>query len=163
MSKFQRIFEKVENDLAGHLLGKEVQLQFLSVNDVLALHEQVVARFGGSAGVRDMGLLQSAVHRPMQAASYADLSAPEAASLLAQGIIKNHAFLDGNKRSGLFSLVVMLDQNGYDFEAEAPDIVFAIKGLAAGDLSPDQFTQWVVQRAVPRETQQAQNRPESTK
>ena len=99
MSKFQRIFDKVENDLAGHLLGKEVQIEFLSVNDVLALHEQVVARFGGSAGVRDMGLLQSAVHRPMQAASYADLSAPEAASLLAQSIIKNHAFLDGNKRS----------------------------------------------------------------
>lgn len=144
----ERVFQKKDNLLAGHLLGKEVQIEFLSVNDVLAIHEQVVSLFGGSAGVRDMGLLQSAVHRPMQAAGYEDLTAPQAASLLAQSIIQNHALIDGNKRSGFFSMVVMLERNGYDFEAEAPDIVYAIKGLAAGQMSAEAFTSWVERCSV---------------
>lgn len=159
MTDLKRIFDKVENDLAGHLLGKEVQIDFLSVNDVLAIHDQVVSRFGGSAGVRDKGLLQSAVHRPIQAASYNNLSAPEAASLLAQALIQNHAFVDGNKRSGFFSMVLMLDQNGYDFEAEVAEIVFAIKGFAAGKLSEEHFTHWVTQNAVQREADQSWDKP----
>ena len=65
MTDLKRIFDKVENDLAGHLLGKVVQSDFLSVNDVLAIHYQVVSHFLGCVGLRDSGLLQSAVHRPI--------------------------------------------------------------------------------------------------
>lgn len=156
----KRLIEKTENCLAGHLLGKEVDIEFLSVSDLLAIHDQVVSTFGGSNGVRDRSLLSSAVHRPMQAASYCELDALSAAAMLGEAIIKNHAFVDGNKRTGFFGMLIMLDRNGYDFDAEAVDIVYAIKGLASSQLSEEQFRQWVARCAVRREDQDtATSRP----
>lgn len=148
--RINQLLSQKENFLAGHLLGKEIQIEFLSTNDVLAIHDQVVGLFGGTNGVRDMALLESAVHRPMQAASYENLSTPQACALLAQAIIKNHAFLDGNKRSGFFSMVVMLDANGYDFDAQAPDIVYTVKALAGNEISDQAFVEWVERCSVPR-------------
>lgn len=156
MSEF---LSRAEFILAGHLLGKEVDITFLSLRDVLALHEQVIATFGGSSGLRDKALLESALHRPMQAACYTQMDAVQASSMLGQAIIQNHAFLDGNKRSGFFSMVVMLDENGHDFVADTADIIYMVKNLAAGSVSEEEFTSWVRANAVRRDVEHERGRP----
>jgi len=146
-----KLLAQGRHKLVGQLLGQEVDITFLSVADVLALHDQVIGAFGGSNGTRDESLLESAVHRPMQAACYEDMDAVGASAMMGEAIIRNHAFLDGNKRSGFFSMVVMLDENGYDFIAEAADIIYMVKNLAAGTVTSEQFSQWVRNNSLPYE------------
>ena len=85
------------------------QVQFLSVDEALAIHERLVERFGGTPGVRDPGLLESALYRP-QTGYYADLA--EMAAALFESLLMNHPFLDGNKRVAFFATDVFLRLNG---------------------------------------------------
>jgi death-on-curing protein len=90
-------------------------VQFLSVDETLAIHERLVERFGGAPGVRDAGLLESALFRP-QTGYYDDLS--EMAAALFESLLLNHAFIDGNKRVAFFSTDIFLRLNGWKFSVE---------------------------------------------
>jgi death-on-curing protein len=91
-------------------------VQHLSVDEVLALHERLIERFGGSPGVRDPGLLESALYRP-QTGYYADLA--EMATALFESLLMNHPFVDGNKRVAFFATDVFLRLNGWWLKVEA--------------------------------------------
>ncbi len=117
--------------------------KWLREDVVLAIHEAQIAEHGGSAGIRDEGLLSSALARPRNAAAYADPDIPALASLYALGIIKNHPFIDGNKRVGAVLLELFLGENGYVLGASDDDLLHAILGAASGTLSETAFTAWV--------------------
>lgn len=91
-------------------------VKFLSVDEALAIHERLIATFGGPPGVRDRGLLESALFRP-QTGYYKDLA--EMAAALFESLIMNHAFVDGNKRVAFFTTDVFLRLNGWKFSVDA--------------------------------------------
>jgi death-on-curing protein len=91
-------------------------VQFLSVDEVLEIHSALIARFGGASGLRDKGLLESALYRP-QTGYYLDLV--EMAAALFESLMNNHPFIDGNKRVAFFSTDVFLRLNGYKLSVEA--------------------------------------------
>ena len=92
------------------------EVQFLSLDEVLEIHTVLIERFGGPPGVRDLGLLESALYRP-RSGYYDDLV--EMASAMFESLIKNHPFVDGNKRVAFFATDVFLRLNGYKLEVEA--------------------------------------------
>ena len=94
---------------------------FLTADEVLAIHQGLIARFGGPPGVRDLGLLESALHRP-RTGYYRDLV--EMAAALFESLIMNHPFVDGNKRVAFFATDVFLRMNGWRFDVE-PDAAHA--------------------------------------
>jgi death-on-curing protein len=91
-------------------------VNFLSLDEALAIHEAVIDTFGGATGVRDFGLLESALYRP-QSGYYEDL--PSMVAALFESLINNHPFVDGNKRVAFFGTDVFLRMNGYCLEVEA--------------------------------------------
>ena len=95
--------------------GKPVQ--FLSLDEVIAIHERLMERFGGPPGIRDMGLLESALYRP-SSGYYADIV--EMAAALFESLLMNHPFVDGNKRVAFFAVDVFLRLNGWRLEVD-PD------------------------------------------
>jgi death-on-curing protein len=112
--------------------------------DALIAHDLGLAAHGGSEGVRDARLLESALARPKNILAYAD-SAPSLAALAAAyafGISSNHPFMDGNKRTALLVSFAFLDVNGLEVTASQEDAYLAILGLAAGEISEEQLTQW---------------------
>jgi death-on-curing protein len=92
------------------------RVAFLSRDEMLAIHSTLLERFGGSAGVRDFGLLESALYRP-RTGHYADLA--EMAAALFESLIMNHPFVDGNKRVAFFATDVFLRLNGYKLQVDA--------------------------------------------
>lgn len=110
---------------------------------VFAAHEQSLAQFGGSAGVRDAGLLDSALGKPLNLFAYGTPSLFDLAASYAFGIVKNHPFIDGNKRTGLIVAVVFLELNGYKFRASEVDATLQTLALAAGEMSEAAFSRWL--------------------
>ncbi len=110
---------------------------------VLALHEQLLAAFGGSSGVRDAGLLDSALSRPINQAAYGKPTIFDLAAGYAFGLVKNHPFVDGNKRIGFTVAVTFLELNGYAFEAPESAAVVETLALAAGDRSEADYAAWL--------------------
>ena len=111
---------------------------------VLALQRAQVAEHGGPAGLRDEGLLESALGRAEQKLGYepeSDFAALAAA--YGFGLARNHAFVDGNKRTAFLAMYVFLGLNGYDFEAPEPDVVATIERLAAGQITEAELGDWV--------------------
>lgn len=118
--------------------------RWLTLELVRALHDQAIALFGGSDGVRDAGLLESALNRPRHLYAYG--SEPTIFDLGASycyGIVRNHPFIDGNKRAGLLTARAFLFRNGYLLEADEADEVAAIVGLAAGELEEAALSAWM--------------------
>jgi len=112
--------------------------------DALALHDRLLALDGGAVGVRDTALLQSALARPRQLHAYADKAdIVDMAAAYTSAIIRNHPFLDGNKRTGFLLGVLFLEMNGYRFTASEEDATQAIMRLAARTLSEDAFAKWM--------------------
>jgi death-on-curing protein len=111
--------------------------------DILALHEKLLARFGGSSGIRDRNLLDSAIHRPMQMEVYGEKDIFSMASALATGIIKNYPFLDGNKRTGFMSAYLFLEVNGNVFDEDETAVVEKTLALAAGAVSEVDYAVWL--------------------
>lgn len=108
---------------------------WIEEQETLLFHERLLVQHGGAVGVRDKGLLASALARPKQQAAYADM--PDMASLAAAytaGIVKNHPFVDGNKRTGFLVGILFLEMNGYRFTASQEMAANAVIMLAAGDL-----------------------------
>lgn len=110
---------------------------------VLALHEQLLAAFGGSAGIRDAGLLESALARPENLFAYGTPDVYALAASYGFGLVKNHPFVDGNKRTGFAVAVLFLELNGYRFEAGEADATIRTLALAAGDLHEADYAAWL--------------------
>jgi death-on-curing protein len=122
---------------------------------VLAIHDEMLARHGGSVGVHDEGLLESALARPLNRAGYGNPDIPELAALYAIAITHNHPFIDGNKRSAFGAMVLFLSLNGLELEAPEVEAVVTMLRLAAGDISGEDFTAWVRAHAELKETAHA--------
>jgi len=117
---------------------------WIEARDALALHGRLLALDGGAAGVRDAGLLESALARPRQLHAYGDKpSIVEMAAAYVAGIVRNHPFFDGNKRTGFLVGVLFLELNGYRFTATEEDATRAVFGLAAGTLEEKEFAVWM--------------------
>jgi death on curing protein len=117
---------------------------WIDERDALALHARLLALDGGSPGVRSDALLQSALARPRQVFAYA--GKPDIIDLAVAytaGIIRNHPFIDGNKRTGFLVGVLFLELNGHRFTATEEDATQAIFGLAAGELDEPSFSSWL--------------------
>ena len=112
---------------------------------VLAIHDEQIAEHGGLAGVRDIAILESALARPQQLQAYGD-PAPDIAALAAAyafGIAKNHAFLDGNKRTSYVVTRTFLVLNGYDVTADEPTRLRVWEQLGGGRMGEDECAEWL--------------------
>ena len=110
---------------------------------VLAIHEQQLAEHGGSAGVRDHGLLESALSRPGNRAAYGNPDAAELAAAYGFGIARNHPFIDGNKRTAFVAVELFLELNGKRLDATDPECVLTMLAVATGDLDETAFAAWL--------------------
>lgn len=120
-------------------------MRFLSLDEVLELHGKVLARSGGSAGVRDQNALESAVAQPQMSFGGQDLypTLAEKAAALSFSLINNHPFVDGNKRIGHAAAEVFLIVNGFEIDADVDEQERVVLAVAAGEMSRDQWTQWL--------------------
>lgn len=117
--------------------------KWLTEQMVRAIHGQTLAMFGGSPGIRDAGLLESALERPRNVYAYGeDPSLFRLAATYCSGIVQNHPFIDGNKRAGLLAGRAFLLLNGYFFEPDESDEVRIIVGLATGEVDLDSLAKW---------------------
>lgn len=120
--------------------------RWVGAASALAAHREQLAIFGGGDGVRDIGLLESALARPQHLASYGDPDAAELAANYAFGIARNHPFVDGNKRVALMVCEAFLVKNGFGLDATNSELVPIFLDLAAGELSEDELAEWLRQR-----------------
>ena len=111
---------------------------WIDERDALALHDRLLALDGGAAGVRSVGLLRSALARPQQLHTYGDMAAAYTV-----GIVRNHPFVDGNKRTAFVVGVLFLELNGHRFTATEEDATQAVLGIAAGTIDDASFTRWL--------------------
>ena len=124
--------------------------RWISKQALLLLHAESLAEHGGGQGLRDEGLLDSALARPQNLAAYGN---PDHAALAASyglGLAKNHAFVDGNKRAALLATGLFLYLNGWRLTASQADTTLAMLSLAAGERSEDAFAAWLRAHSVPR-------------
>jgi death-on-curing protein len=122
---------------------------WISKKAVLAMHSEQLAEHGGSDGIRDETLLDSALAKPLNVLAYAD--EPDIFRLAASyafGIARNHAFVDGNKRTALVVSITFLDRNGWDIVAPKEEVYFTFLHLAEGSLSEDQLADWFRVHAI---------------
>lgn len=115
---------------------------------VIAMHAVMLVEFGGSPGVRDEGLLDSALARARNLSSYGDPTIFDLAAAYAYGIVRNHPFVDGNKRTGFMVAYTFLRLNGYQLRAEEVEAVAVIRDLAAGDIDEGVLARWIEASAV---------------
>jgi len=116
---------------------------WIEKEDCLGFHGALIARFGGLDGIRDEGLLESALNRPLQLLNFGTPSHFELAASYAHGIVRNHPFLDGNKRSGLLAAAMFLELNGWVFHAPEEEAVLQTLALAAGEIDAVAYAVWL--------------------
>jgi death on curing protein len=117
---------------------------------VLAAHDRLIAAHGGAERVRDGGLLESALARPHQHYSYGSPDLIDLAALYTAGLVRNHPFIDGNKRIGFAIGIAFLELNGFVFQASEKDATQAVLALAAGDLDGTGYAKWLRSNVKPR-------------
>ena len=110
---------------------------------IIAIHDEQLAIHGGASGLRDEGLLESALDRPRNKWSYENAELPELAAAYAFAIARNHPFVDGNKRTSLLALYTFLGVHGIDFDVPEADAAAMILSLAAGEVSEESLTRWI--------------------
>src|ERR1700704_4853919 len=110
---------------------------------VLDVHAEHLAIFGGADGMRDLGMLESALGRPLNKYSYGESDLAALAAAYCYGIARNHPFVDGNKRAAFASLIVLLGLNGIDFDVPPAEATAMIMALAAGEVSEERLTRWI--------------------
>ena len=118
----------------------------LSKEQILTLHKQIVSETGGSIGLRDEGLLDSAINAPFQ--SFGDIepypSIQQKAARLGYGLIMNHPFVDGNKRIGAHTMLVFLALNGIELDYTQEQLSQTVLGVASGELSFEHLLKWII-------------------
>ena len=119
---------------------------------VEAIHAGLVERFGGLAGLRDEALLDSSLHRPLQLSTYGKPDMFDLAAAYAGGIVRNHPFFDGNKRTGFMIAYVFLESNGLSFGASEESVVSHTRALAAGELDERAYAAWLAESCRGPET-----------
>jgi death-on-curing protein len=125
--------------------------QWISKKALLLLHEESLAEFGGARGLRDEGLLESALARPQNAYTYSPkITIAELAASYAFGLAKNHAFVDGNKRAAFLSIGLFLEINGYRLEADQVDAIQTMLTAASGELTEEGLAAWIARHSVVR-------------
>jgi death-on-curing protein len=117
---------------------------------ILILHEQLVAAFGGTGGIRDEGLFDSALARPQNLFAYSKPTVFDLAASYAFGLLKNHPFVDGNKRIGFAVAALFLELNGYRFQAAEAEVVVRTLALAAGADTEADYAVWLKANATSR-------------
>jgi death-on-curing protein len=117
--------------------------KWLTYDQVIAIHSRQLRRFGGAAGLRDDGLLRSAIERPINKWHYEQRELAELAAAYAFGLAKNHAFVDGNKRIAFMSMMTFLRKNGVRFAPEQAHATSMIMSLAAGEVSEESLARWI--------------------
>ena len=110
---------------------------------VYAAHDRLIAAHGGARGVRDTSLLESALARPRQHFAYGSPDIIELAALYTAGLVRNHPFVDGNKRTGFAIGVAFLELNGFSFRATEEDAIHTVLALAAGELDESGYAAWL--------------------
>jgi death-on-curing protein len=114
-----------------------------------AIHEAQLAEHGGLVGVRDPGLLSSALARPRNLAAYGTPDVAECAAAYGYGLSRNHPFIDGNKRTAFVAMELFLELNGYSLRAEDGDCVLTMLAVAAGDIEEEALARWVREHMAP--------------
>lgn len=124
--------------------------RWIPLDAVLTLHDMHLAAFGGKAGLRDPGLLESALARPRHRFHYGRPrpSLPRLAASYAFGIVKNHPFVDGNKRTGLIVAFAFLELNGFEVRATEEDAYQVFMRLASGTLTEAALSRWLTQNSA---------------
>ena len=122
----------------------------LSKQRILLLHSQLISETGGSDGLRDVGLLESAINSPFQQFGNEDLypTIQQKASRLCFGLVNNHPFIDGNKRIGAHVMLVFLALNGIELEYTQDDLSSTILKLASNEISYQQLTKWIINHQI---------------
>ena len=131
----------------GDLEGQE--WEWLSRRLVETLHAESLSRFGGTPGMRDEDLLESALVRPKHLAHYEKPSLFQLASAYCEGIVNNPPFADGNKRAGLLAARAFLFKNDYRLEPEEAEMVAVIRQVAAGKLGREELAEWLEANSEP--------------
>ena len=109
----------------------------------MALHEMMVAQYGGTLGLRDDSLLRSALGKPQNVFAYGHPTMADLAASYAVGIVKNHPFLDGNKRTGFMMAAGFLERNGWRLSATDIDAAIRTLALAAGEMTESAYAAWL--------------------
>jgi death-on-curing protein len=111
--------------------------------ECLALHDLMLSQYGGIAGTRDKNMLESALARPQHLLEYGKPEMADLAAAYAAGIVKNHPFLDGNKRTGFMLGAGFLERNGFEFHATEVEAVVRTLALAAGEMTEAAYAEWL--------------------
>jgi death-on-curing protein len=117
--------------------------EWLDAAIVLDVHAEQLALFGGADGLRDPGLLESALGRPLNKFAYGEADLAVLAAAYGFGIARNHPFVDGNKRTAFASIIVFLGLNGIDFDVPPEGATAMILSLAAGEVSEESLARWI--------------------
>jgi death-on-curing protein len=126
------------------MASKSKEPVWIETRDVLAIHDRLLALHGGASGSRDRGLLESALARPRQHYAYADSAGiVEMAGLYTAGVVRNHPFVDGNKRTGFLIGILFVELNGFEFKAREDEATQAVTSLAAGTLDEAGYSAWL--------------------
>lgn len=116
--------------------------QWLDKAIIHAVHDRQISEHGGGQGIRDEGLLESALNRPVNLAGYGEPEAADLAAAYAFGIARNHPFVDGNKRTAWVAARLFLMVNAVELQFDKADATIMMQCLAAGDLSEDEVARW---------------------
>ena len=125
------------------------EIVWIEKQALILLHNISLAEHGGSPGLRDEGLLDSALARPQNLVAYGEPDLAACAASYGYGLAKNHPFIDGNKRAAFLGIGLCLDLNGLALEVGQPEAIATIFALAAGELSEDELGAWIRERATP--------------
>ncbi len=126
-----------------------IEPKWVLENVVLAVHTMLLSEHGGASGVRDEALLKSALARAQQKFAYEPLTTSfDLAAAYSFGLVKNHAFIDGNKRVAFTIGVLFLELNGYEFTAPEAEAAITFEALAAGDLGEERLSKWFESNVV---------------
>jgi death-on-curing protein len=117
--------------------------EWLDIDIIVDVHAEQLALFGGPDGVRDRGLLESALARPQNKFAYGETDLAALAAAYVFGITRNHAFVDGNKRAAFASMIVFLGLNGIDFLVPPENATAMMVSLAAGEVSEESLARWI--------------------
>lgn len=123
-------------------------IKWLDTKMVLAFHTKLIQRHGGLQGIRDNGLLNSALARPQQLLHYSNADISQLAASYAYGIAKNHPFVDGNKRVAISAAGTFLAMNGHKLKVSEPELVIKTLQLAASKIGEKEFAEWIEQNIL---------------